>query len=339
LAEISYTIGIGLRAPIKPGNYQVGRQQIQVLYPPSLDLGFTTVDLPKSLSTLFVVTWEDKGGKVAARLNSRSFERHLPVYDALAAISELLLAFKLVRVGHADGRGLRTIGIGDTLFHFSAVDGVQTGNLNVGLKNYDGNNAWAAMEISPDPHGTTALALSHIGTGTVPIARRYVRCYELLEHGFYSEAFIVGFSTFDDFVQQTLHELLEAKGLAAKSERDELLRGIKENRLKLYLGPLLKLALGSDLATLWPHGSKALEWLNSTRNRIAHAAEVVDYAAAARGIYACLKLLVVLRDAGASRVEVPVELFRHAKITAAWTSDPPEWLPSGEVAESMDFRS
>ncbi len=338
-SKISFTVGIGVRGPIAPGNYQVGRKSIDISYPGSIEIGLGTLELPKSLSTLCVVSWEDKSGKTVAKLHSQGFERHLPIYEALSAISELLLAFKLVRVGHADGRGLRTIGIGDTLIYFSSVDGVPTGNLNVGLKNYEGNNAWLTAKTSFDPHGSTDLALPHIGTGTVPIARRYVRCFELLEHGFYSEAFIFGFATFDDFVQQTLHSLLEAKGLTTATERDELLRGIKENRLKLYLGPLLKLALGQDLSTLWPASTPALNWLNSTRNRIAHAGEEADYASAARCIFACLKMLIVLKEAGAASVDIPVELFRHGKITAAWTIEAPEWIPKGELAESMDFRS
>lgn len=339
MAEIAFTVGVGVRGPIGSGEYQVGEKRVIVSYPPGLNLGFTVIEFPKSLSTLFVVTWDDPNGKVVAKLRSKGFERNLPVYEALTAISELLLAFKLVRVGHSDGRGLRTIGMGDTLVYFSSIDGVQTGDLNVGLKNYEGNNAWTGVATSPDPHGTTELALPNIGTGTVPLARRYVRCYELLEHGFYSEAFIVGFSVLDDFVQQILHDLLEAKGLDAKAERDELLRGIKENRLKLYLGPLLKLAYGRDIVSLWPEARRALEWLNTTRNRIAHAAEVIDHATAAKGIFVCLKLLVVFKENGVASAEIPVELFRHAKITAAWTMDAPNWVPRGELAESMDFRS
>lgn len=308
-------------------------------YPPAVNLGTAVVELPKSLSTLFVVRWEDEAGQIAAQLTSSGYERHLPIYHALEAISELLLAYKLVRIGHADGRGLRTVGIGDTLLYFSSIGGKPTGNLNVGLKNYEGNNAWLGVVTTPDPHGTTGLAAPHIGTLTAPTARRYVRCFELLEHGFYSEAVIVAFSVLDDFVQELLHTLLEKKGLAAQSERNELLRSIKENRLKLYLGPILKLASGTDIEGLWPASGHALTWLNTTRNRIAHSAEPIDYGSAARAIYACLRTLVALRDGGLSNVEIPVELFRHAKITAAWTQNPPSWVPTGELAESMDFRS
>jgi hypothetical protein len=90
---------------------------------------------------------------------------------------------------------------------------------------------------------------------------------------------------------------------------------------------------------MWPGSRQALEWLNKTRNRIAHGAAQVDFATAAKGIYACLKVLVVMKENGVAPVDINVELFRHAKITAAWTHDPPSWVPSGEISESMDFRS
>jgi hypothetical protein len=339
LPRISFTVAVGVRAPIDPGEYRVHDRAVRVSYPPHLALPAGVVELPKSLSTLFVVDWDDRSGRTTKWLHSNGFERHLVVYDVLSTISELLLAYKLVRVGHADGRGVRAVGIGDTLIYFAAVDGKPTGNLNVGLKNYEGNNAWLDAATTSDPHGTNPLAQPHIGTKTVPLTRRYVRCFELIEHGFYAEAFVVAFSLLDDFVQQTLHDLFTAKGLADKTERNELLRGIKENRLRLYLGPLLKLSCGRDVAAMWPQATSALEWLNNTRNRIAHSAELVDYSTARRGVFACLKLLVVLRENGVANPDITVELFREAKIMAAWTHDAPAWVPRGELAETMDFRS
>lgn len=339
MPHIAFTVAVGVRAPIVPGNYQVRDRTVNVSYPPQVTLPFGVIALPKSLSTLLVVSWDDGSGRTANWLHSNSFERHLPIYDVLSTISELFLAYKLVRIGHADGRGVRAVGIGDTLFYYSIVDGIPTGDLNVGLKNYEGNNAWLGAAAASDPHGTNPLAYPHIGTATVPLTRRYVRCFELIEHGFYAEAFVVAFSLLDDYVQQTLHELLAAKGLADKAERNDLLRGIKENRLRLYLGPLLKLACGKDIATMWPQAISALEWLNSTRNRIAHSAAVVDYSTARHGVFACLKLLVVLREHGVANPDITVEIFREAKIMAAWTHNAPAWVPQGELAETMDFRS
>jgi hypothetical protein len=333
--EIQFTVVVGVRGPIEPGNYVVRDKRVTVSYPTSINLGFTTIELPKSLATMFIVAWRDASGYIARQLKSKSYERHLPIYVALDAISELLLAYKLVRIGHAEGRGLRTIGIGDTLVYCSSIDGVSSGDLNVGLKNFVGNSAWSGVPPHGDAGVTSQLAVAHIGTDTMPIARRYVRCYELLEHGFYSEAFIVAFSVLDDFVQETLYEQLRNKGLGDR-DRKLLLRGIKENRLKLYLGPLLKLAFGQDIAAMWPDSEKAIDWLNTHRNDIAHSASRVDYATAAKGIYVCLRVLVAMKLSGVA-VDLSVELFRHAKITAAWTANPPTWIPVGPVSESMDF--
>jgi hypothetical protein len=115
-----------------------------------------------------------------------------------------------------------------------------------------------------------------------------------LEHGFYTEAFIVAFSVLDDLAQQMLNRLLTEKGMVSKSEREELLRGIKENRMRIFLGPLLKVLTGKDIFTMWPGSEKALKWLNEKRNHLAHSGSKADYATAAKGIFACVKTLTVL---------------------------------------------
>jgi hypothetical protein len=343
MATITFYICAGVRGPIEPDDYLVRGKRINVSYPAGIDLGARPqglgwVELPKSLSTQFIVSWEDADGMLTAQLRSNTFERYLPLYEALGAISELLLAYKLVRIGHYDGIGLRTVGKGDVLIYYSTVDGVPTQDLHVLLKNYDGNSAWGAVSHKADPHGTSILAAPHIGTDTLSLARRYVRCYELLEHGFFAEAFIVAFSLLDDFVQETLHQLLQSKGIASRKERNQLLRSIKEQRLKHFLGPILKLTLGHDLASLWPASDEVIEWLNRIRNDIAHTAAKIDYTTAARGIFACLRVLITLKEHGVTNVDLNVELFRHAKLTAAWTANPPQWVPEGDLAESMDFR-
>jgi hypothetical protein len=241
---IEYTIAVGVRGPIEPGQYKVRDKRVFVSYPPVVNTTFGPLELPKSLSTMFIVSWDDVRGESVVALRSKSFERLLPVYEALDAISELMVAFKLVSVGALQGSGLRTVGEDDTLIYYCSIDGVQVGDLHVKLKNYAGNNAWPDTTRVLDRTGTTVNALPHIGTDTLPVARRLIRCFELIEHGFYSEAFIVAFSTLDDIVQQALHKHLELKGLTQKKERDNILRGIKDNRLPIYLGPILKIAFG-----------------------------------------------------------------------------------------------
>lgn len=333
---ITFHIGVGIQAPIPEGQYNVKNSIIDVQYPLQMNFGRGPMQLPNGLSTVFCVTWPDIKGMDAANLQSKTHQRHLVIYKALDAINELLQAYKLVRMGHIDACGIRTIGKYDTLFYYSLVDGAPTRDLNVGWK----ANLVSICTTSPhDPFDTTTLAKPHIGTATLPVARRFLRCYELLEHGFYTESFIIAFSILDDLVQTTLHHQLELKGLPEKSDRDSLLRGIKESRLKLYLGPVLKIASGFSLKELWAESEESLDWMNRTRNNIAHAGYKANYDTAAVGIYACIKILHTLHQAKLLVAEFPVEFFRHSKLTASWTLSPPSWVPSGAAAESMDYTS
>ncbi len=207
---ITFCVCVGIRGPIAEGDYYVGDAKVHVSYPRQFNFGFGPIDLPKSLSTVFTVSWKDRNGKTARQLRSKTFERHLPIYEAIDKINEILLAFKLVRIGHSEGCGLRTVGIDDTMWFFSHINDQSIGDLNMRMKFYGRDYPWAGREgIDPDdPRATTQLALPHIASDTYKVARRYVRCYELLEHGFYTEAFIVAFSVLDDVVQQMLTGLL-----------------------------------------------------------------------------------------------------------------------------------
>ena len=286
--------------------------------------------LPKESSTLFVVSWDDKNGRIAERMQSKPITGYLLIYKALDTINEILLAFKLVRMGHIDGRGIRTVGLGDTLFYtFKTSDGLLR-ELTVGPSIFRDSYENFHGRAASDPYGTTPLALPHIATGTYSVARRYVRCYELLEHGFYSEAFIVAFAVLDDLIQQMLHKLLSDKGMVKRAEREELLRGVKDRRLKIFLGPLLKIICGKDIVDIWPTSETALDWLNKTRNQISHAGGKADYTMAAKAIFACINTIVVLQKHGLIDAEFSVEIFNHARVTAAQTEDPPEWIPPPE---------
>lgn len=105
---ITFCIGIGIRGPIAEGDYDVGDAKVHVSYPQQVSFGIhqSPIDLPKSLSTVFTVSWNDRNGRTARQLSSKSFERHLAIYEAIDKINEILLAFKLVRVGHAEGWAL-----------------------------------------------------------------------------------------------------------------------------------------------------------------------------------------------------------------------------------------
>lgn len=163
ISEIQFTIGIGLKAPIAEGAYKVGSSNIEVSYPSVVNLGMGPELLPIGLSTVFLVKWADSKNQDAKDLMSQTHHRHLTIHKALDAINELLQAYKLVRMGHIDSCGVRSVGIYDTLFYFSSIDGASTQNLNVGWK----GTRFQSHGASPhDPFGTTALATPHIATAT-----------------------------------------------------------------------------------------------------------------------------------------------------------------------------
>ena len=319
------TICLGLRAPIKIGTYMVDGTKIDVSYPDYWNVGGTRLELPRGLSSLFTMRWfENKAVKPARQ------ERTL---KALDIINELLLAFALVRVGQLDGCGVRTVGLNDTLIYIISVDG-QDIEVNVRLK-----NAYNFGTPAEDPFDATSMALPHIGTNTLPVARRYVRCHELLDHGFYSECAIVAFSIMDDLVQQMIDNSLSWRGMTSRSDRKDLIRGIKENRLKIFLGPLLMVLHNKTIGILWPESNNALTWLNELRNKIAHSGYKATYDDAVKSIFVCLKIIYLLNREGFIEAELNVELFRHSKFLAAHVCSPPPWVPTGPVAETMDFET
>src|SRR6266704_3923908 len=98
--------------------------------------------------------------KVAAQLASKGFARNLPIHIALDFINKMLLAFKLVKIDHADAVGLRTVGLSDTLFFFGECGGATSG-LNMRIRLDPREYPWAAHLVWPDAEGATELAIPH----------------------------------------------------------------------------------------------------------------------------------------------------------------------------------
>ncbi|WP_459456383.1 hypothetical protein [Rhizobium sp. No.120] len=326
-AEICYTIVLPVRGPIEPTLYIVDGKQIRVSYPSEIQIDSSwTIQLPTT-STRFDVTWRDRKNRTRARLESNSFERYLPLQDALYAANKLIEAFKLVRVGHADGLRLRSVGKGDTLFYTVTVNGAGIGIVNLAL-NLSGNF---------DPHGTTELAKCHVAGDSFVLGRRYLRSFDLADHGYHSEAVIIAHSILDDTVQTMIENLLASKGLVDSDARDLIVRGIKERRLKTYLGPLLKILVGKSISDMWADADACLDWLNKVRNGIAHRGGVCTYSDAAWAIFASMRIVSVLAHNNAVLAEFPQGMMRHARIEASWTISPPSWVPTSDQVEIDEF--
>jgi hypothetical protein len=338
-ARIEYHIVAALRGAIISGNYKVGETQIQVSYPTHVNIApGGPLLLPTGLSTMFIVQWNDITGKTVTRLRLAGIEHFEPFHFALGQINELLLAFKLVRIGHINGLEIRTIGEADCIFRAPFINGLHTGDLNTMIKTPGFPNPWrfANAKHPDDPLGTTALALPHIGQPTFPIGRKFARCFDLFDHGYYNEALVISFSILDDQIQIALNTLLEARGLTSEQERNQFLRSIKEQRLKTFLGAVLKVLAGKSISEMWGDGGAALNWLNDERNEAMHGGYHASRRSAAFAIFTSMKLLVVLGRNEILELGLPDGMYRSARLLAAWQESPPKWVPRSEDIENVN---
>lgn len=185
---------------------------------------------------------------------------------SLLAISEVIIFYKTK----------------DVVTGKSSTHSRQVGRLDVKYFFIDGEEgckaAWKNPAFWLDLSGFSVLGgfLGNIivknGPASNPIPqviRRIMGSIDLLNLGFYTEAFITSFSLLDDLVQDTVKAGLNIKGLDQDSQK-EMLRAIKEERLKHYLTNLLKLcdwiSLEEDNTKLF----KDLKKINTLRNNIMH---------------------------------------------------------------------
>jgi hypothetical protein len=324
-AKIEYHVFIGLRGPIAEAEYNIGAAVINVSYPIKTSIGGVVINLPVNTSTLFRVWWFDD--EVAQKLlKLQSYEKNLIIHTALSFISELLTAYKLVKIGHGDGFHVRTVGISDTLMYTVFVGERQLEVNAAILFNYVANASEA-----------TKLARPHIATGTYAIARRYVRCFELIEIGFYKESFIVSHAILGDLVQEMINKFLKVKGLSTDQSRKTLTRAIKEDRLSIYLGPLLKVIGGVSIEEIWGHAPQAIAWLNSVRNKIAHGGSEGDRNSACKAVFVSMKAVAALDNRNFIDAKFPPGMRRHSRLLASWTPDRPIWVPEPNNIEIDEF--
>lgn len=332
LVELSLVIGI--RTLLAEGEYQVEGFKITVSYDFSLPhFNLSNVPLGQRRATFVVVSWHDDGEKIRGQLTGRTGNGdHLrPLLKALEKVNKLFLAINLSWIGHAYSDGARTVGKDDIWMEFCSINSEVVPGLTT-----SGN----FIPFTEDLDSVTEKVTPHIDEETFPVARRFIRCFELIGHGFYTESLIVSFSILDDLVQTMLHNQLELKGMADKKQREALLRGIEKNRLKIYLGQLLYLIANCTVDELWENASTALTWLNGVRNKIAHGGHVVGHGEASKAIYVCVKTLSVLSQRGLIDFEVPSNMYRQAQIYASWTDNPPNWVPpNDEAILDIDFSS
>jgi len=100
-------------------------------------------------------------------------------------------------------------------------------------------------------------------------SKRMMSAIDLVNLGFFTEAFVAGFALLDDLAQRVIAGGLDMKGLGQK-EKTEFLRAVKENRLNHFLNTLTKLC---DWVGLKEHDSNLngrIAKVNSLRNSVMH---------------------------------------------------------------------
>jgi hypothetical protein len=125
------------------------------------------------------------------------------------------------------------------------------------------------MIVSPNP------ASNPIG----PVTRRLMGCVDLFNSGFYNEAFISAFALLDDLVQNVAEAGMTKMGLA-DTQKKEMLRAIKEERLKHFTGSLFQLCGWQSLERaneeLYKNLIGSKNSTNSLRNKIMHGNSIID---------------------------------------------------------------
>lgn len=318
---VKLSMVIGIKAPLDEREYTIDEFKVTLSYDFSLPhFKLSNVPLGQRTATFIEVSWFDDGEKITKQLTDHSAKGdHLrPVLKALGAVNKLFLAFNLQYIGHAYSTGVRTVGSDDVLLRYCSINNQVIPGLNM------------SREFLPETEDLVTITekvLPHVENNTFPVARRFIRCFELIDHGFYAESLIVSFSILDDSIQTMLDTQLELKGMSDKKQREALLRGIKENRLKIYLGQLLYILTSIKLNDLWENANDALIWLNGVRNKVAHRGITISHGEASKAIYVSIKILTILSKKELFDFELPSQMYRQAQIYASWTDNPPKWVP------------
>lgn len=331
---IEYQIAVGFRGKIAAGAYYAGEKTVLVSYMPD-DAFEYDINLPQELTTLFRVVWFDVDGETATQLRSGTYAKFQPEKDAISAINAVIQAFKLVRLRWGVALGIRSVGAIDVLLSAPFVNGDRLW-LTTRKPPAPGAAYYNAAEAEREVRTSAVLARPHIGTPTFPVARRYVRCFELFDAGLYEEAIIIAHSILDDLIQRCIDDLLQKAGVNRK-DREKTIRSITNDRWKVYLGPMLKDLSGKTLEEVWNDSPAALAFLNKTRNNIAHAGAAAESGTAAHCLFASVKATAALHSANLVSAEFPEGLYPKAWEMAAITIGRPVWVAAAGATEDQSF--
>lgn len=168
--------------------------------------------------------------------------------------------------------------------------------------------AMPALDARMAKHSIGLVSMVNFSTVDEPPKDKIkmLRAVELLNSGYRTEAVLVAFAVLDKVVQETLITLMEERGI---KEAKVVLQVIPANRLKNYLGAVLRMLTGRSLqddnTELW----KRLGELNDHRNKAIHEAIDLSWNDAVAGIETVRDILLYLssvKRAGLQEVDETV---------------------------------
>lgn len=202
-----------------------------------------------------------------------------------------LLRFSYNRGNFTNAFQLRNIGEHDFLFHKLLLNDIMSSST---LKISYGDGEFPPIEIKE-------LAKF------VPFEwRMFTRAKDLLNLGFFNESLIISFNLLDYCVQKTIKSLMI--NASSEKEKDQLLKQIKEQRLKTYLGPLFKTLTGNNFYNK-KITEKMIDKLNSKRNKIVHDGQNCTYEEVCESLKTILFTIQGLNENGNQNFEIPIDII------------------------------
>lgn len=226
------------------------------------------LEVDTSDCTIFVVThlWEDRESF------SPTQEHLLAVLDeALLAISEILTWEKAQDVVRRVSPYARQVGRLDVKYFFVEGEGRS-------MAVWRNPAFWASDEARAVMSGFLDNLLVTNGPAENPLPsdlKRVLAAFDLLNLGFFTEAFITLFALADDLVQRVVRKGLEQRGLDENQQKD-ILQSITEMRLRRYLTSVMTLCGWESFDDANPDDFKTLMKANRLRNQIMHGDRRID---------------------------------------------------------------
>jgi hypothetical protein len=265
---VTHTAILGVRTfmpgvPVVDTPSRSGKCLVAATYPPTLSPPLDGASVDVTDCTVFTVA---HSGRHVADLDAHSAEEILA--EALYAINEVMIWTKSADQARTTTPYYRQVGLLDVK---AFVVPVLEGRLILWV-----NPLFYVQASIPREHlGRLSVGFSNLvvrNEPVHPIVRRFMSSLDLVNLGFYTEAFITLFSLVDDLTQQVMKAGLAKKGLSAVAQKEFLL-SIKEQRLHVYLTYIAAVCDWKPLEVENESLYKRLLKCNSLRNSIVHGSE------------------------------------------------------------------